>query len=55
MEQLPSDNIEMLRKWRSKTREAFLSLERNDYVMVDVKRESPFVYLIFAKKEKSGL
>ncbi len=55
LEQIPSDNMEMLQKWRSKTREAFLSLERNDYVMVDVKRESQFVYLIFAKREKSGL
>lgn len=55
LEEIPRSDIDLLRKWREKTREAFLKLEKKDYVMVDVKRESPYAYLIFAKREKSGL
>ncbi len=54
-EEIPRDDLKILRKWREKTREAFMKLEEKKYVMVDVKRESPSAYLIFAKREKSGL
>lgn len=55
LEEIPRDDIELLTKWRLKTREIFLELEERDYVMVDVKRETPLAYLVFSKKEKSGL
>ncbi len=54
-EELDQSKIELVKKWRYALRSAITALEKNNYVMIDVKRESPKAYLIFATEEKSGL
>ncbi len=55
LEEIDPSNLELVKKWRYALRKAILDLEHKNYVMIDVVRESPRAYLIFARKEKSGL
>jgi Uncharacterized conserved protein len=55
LEEIDQSNLELVKKWRYALRKVILELEGKNYVMIDVVRESPKAFLIFALKEKSGL
>ena len=52
---IPQTDTALVNKWRHLTRGAILTLEENDFVMVDVLKDGDVDYLIFSKREKSGL